>query len=60
MDEPRPRVKGMLHLCPEGKRLYDEYCHVYYDDSKMDDEMLIAWDAYYNHRMECSDCYYLK
>jgi hypothetical protein len=50
--------KGMLHLCPEGKRLYDEYCQVYDDKSKTGDEMLIAWDAYYNHVMECESCGY--
>ena len=51
---------GELCLCHEGQQLYNEYCQVYDDKSKTDDEMLIAWDAYYNHRMECPDCCYLK
>ena len=50
--------KGELRLCPEGQRLYDEHCRVYDDKRKTDDEMLIAWDAYYNHVMECENCGY--
>lgn len=53
------RISGELRLCPEGKRLYDEYCQVYDDKSKTDDEMLSAWDIYYNHRMECNKCGYV-
>lgn len=52
-------IKGELCLCPEGKRLYDEYCSVYDDKSKTDDEMLVMWDAYYNHIMGCEDCKYV-
>ena len=51
--------KGLLKLCPEGKRLYDEYCEVYDDESKSDAEMLVMWDAYYEHRMNCDDCGYV-
>ena len=50
--------KGELRLCPEGQRLYDEHCRVYDDKSKTDDEMLIAWDAYYLHVMQCENCGY--
>ena len=49
-------IKGELILCSEGQRLYDEYCQVYDDKSKTDDEMIVMWDAYYNHVMDCSDC----
>jgi len=51
--------KGELHLCPEGQRLYNEYCQVYDDKSKTDDEMLVEWDKYYYHVMECKICGYL-
>ena len=51
-------IKGELRLCQEGQRLYDEYCQVYDDKSKTDNDMLEAWDAYYNHRMSCSECGY--
>ena len=47
---------GELKLCPEGQRLYDEYCKVFDDDSVSDDDMLIEWDAYYNHMMVCENC----
>lgn len=51
--------KGLLVLCAEGQRLYDDYCEVFDDATKNDYEMLDAWDAYYNHRMECSKCGYV-
>jgi len=51
--------KGLLILCAEGQRLYDEYCEVYDDESKTDAEMLVMWDAYYEHRMICDDCGYI-
>ena len=50
---------GNLVLCAEGQRLYDEYCQVFEDKSRSDDEALEAWDAYYNHRLECDDCGYV-
>ena len=50
--------KGELKLCAEGQRLYDDYCEVFDDESKTDDEMLVMWDAFYNHRMKCLDCGY--
>jgi len=49
---------GELVLCAEGQRLYDEYCKVYDDKVYSDIEMLIAWDAYYKHRLECDECGY--
>ena len=52
-------IKGQLQLCSEGQRLYDEYCTVYDDKSKDDDEMLVMWDKYYQHRMDCSECGYV-
>ncbi len=48
--------KGELRLCPEGQRLYDEYCQVFDDKGKTDDEMLAMWDAYYEHVMDCESC----
>ena len=51
--------KGLLILCAEGQRLYDEYCEVYDDESKTDAEMLVMWDAYYEHRMICDKCGYI-
>ena len=54
-----PDSIGELKLCAEGQRLYDEYCKVYDDKVYSDNEMLDAWDSYYNHRMECSDCGYV-
>ena len=51
-------IKGQLQLCSEGQRLYDEYCQVYDDKSKTDDEMLAMWDKYYQHVMNCDDCGY--
>ena len=51
--------KSELKLCAEGQRLYDDYCKVYEDATKNDYEMLDAWDAYYNHRLECDDCGYV-
>lgn len=53
-----PDSIGELKLCQEGQRLYDEYCRLYDDKVYSDNDMLDAWDAYYNHRMECSDCGY--
>ena len=52
-------TKGQLKLFAEGQRLYDEYCTVYDDKDEMDGKMLEAWDGYYEHRMECSDCGYV-
>ena len=52
-------AQGRLKLCLEGQRLYDEYCQVFEDKSRSDDEALEAWDAYYNHRLECDDCGYV-
>jgi len=49
---------GELVLCAEGQRLYDEYNKMFDDENNSEDDMLDAWDAYYNHRMECSDCGY--
>ena len=54
-----PDTIGELKLCQEGQRLYDEYCRVYDDKAFSDNEMLDAWDRYYEHRMECSDCGYV-
>ena len=51
--------KGLLVLCAEGQRMYDEYCEIYDDESKSDAEMLVMWDAYYEHRMICDDCGYV-
>ena len=53
-----PESIGELVLCAEGQRLYDEYCKVYDDKVYSDNVMLDAWDLYYEHRMECSDCGY--
>ena len=50
--------KGLLVLCAEGQRLYDEYCKVFDDKKCPDDAMLDAWDKYYEHRMECDECGY--
>ena len=58
--------KGLLKLCSEGQRLYDDYC-AKYDDKNIPDghnfvsivEAMEAWDAYYEHRLECSDCGYV-
>ena len=52
-------IKGELCLCLEGKRLYDEYCAVYDDVNKTDDEMIVEWDAYYNHVINCDNCRYI-
>ena len=62
MDEQRPRVKGILHLCPEGKRLYDEYCRVLDDDSieAFGTIFVNAWQDYNDHFATCPDCYYTK
>lgn len=54
-----PTIKGELHLCSEGQRLYDEYCKALDDKTQPDSVMLEAWDAYYEHRMECDDCGYI-
>jgi len=53
-----PESIGELVLCAEGQRLYDEYCKVYDDKVYSDNDMLDAWDAYYNHRMNCDECGY--
>ena len=45
---------GLLKLCAEGQRLYDDYCAKYDDKNIPDDEAMEAWDAYYEHRLECS------
>ena len=50
---------GLLKLCAEGQRLYDEYCVKYDDKNISDDEAMEAWDAwdaYYEHRLECLEC----
>ena len=51
--------KGLLKLCAEGQRLYDEYCAKYDDKNISVDEAMEAWDAYYEHRMICDDCGYV-
>ena len=56
---PTTQNKGRLVLCPEGQRLYDEYCVIYDDPRKTDDGMIRAWDAYYEHHLECDDCGYV-
>jgi len=50
---------GLLILCSEGQRLYDDYCAKYDDKNISDDEAIEAWDAYYEHRMICDDCGYV-
>ncbi|MBE0573335.1 hypothetical protein IH575_00325 [Candidatus Dojkabacteria bacterium] len=62
--------KGELILCPEGKRLLDEYAaildilhHQQMDvgvrdkSTEMDAER--AWDEYTKHREECNECKYI-
>ena len=43
---------------PIVKLMYDEYNKMFDNENNSEDDMLDAWDAYYNHRMECSDCGY--
>jgi hypothetical protein len=60
MDEPRERVKGMLHMCPEGRRLYEEYCRVLDDESieAFGTVFVNAWQDYNDHFATCEDCRY--
>ena len=58
MVPPARRIMGELVLCAEGKRLYDEYCEIFEDESRSDHDVLEAWDLYYNHRLECDECRY--